>query len=86
MLCLGNHVCLALYPGLVKIWEVTLRPSISVSVVYNLIVYFEAENCQNNEVSYVSFICFHANFGNLREIVFCMTEFDFELDITLPLS
>ena len=35
MLCPGNHICLALYPGLVKIWEVTLRPSISVSAVYN---------------------------------------------------
>lgn len=79
MLCLGNHICLALYPGLVKIWEVTLRPyDFCVSCVQDLIVYFEAENCQNNEVSFVSFIYFHANFNNLREIIFCTIEFDFE--------
>ena len=50
-----------------------------VSCVQYLIVYFEAENSQNNEVSYVSFIYFHANFNNLREIIFCTTECDFEL-------
>ena len=50
-----------------------------VSCVKYLIVYFETENCQNNEVSFVSFIYFHVNFNNLREIIFCMIECDFEL-------
>ena len=41
-------------------------------------MYFESENSQDNEVSYV-FVFTPTLVVNIREIVFCMIEFDFEL-------